>query len=161
MSTQAAVEFVSNIDNFAYTLATTGFLGSTIKRKTDRVKKVSFKRDRSFWRGFFIQFTFILNLLALLAVWWWTRMRQLQGHYLQAEACGSVMVDFGSEVFDLSTRLDETGGEDFPPLLHYSYFSGEYVADIDNKLSKHRPVYYERGNKDDPRAGLVGLSYYN
>ena len=83
-------------------------------------------------------------------------MRQLQGYYLESEACSSIMVEFGNEVFDLSSRMMNgnaiNGQEEIPPLLHYSYFSGEYIAVIDKET---RPVYYERGMVDDPRAGKI------
>jgi hypothetical protein len=111
-----------------------------MKIKTDRVKKISFQRDRSSCKLRAIQTFFVFNLLAFLGIWALVQARQNRGYYLQNESCDSVIVEFGSEIYDLSNKLSES--DDFPPILHYSYFSGEYIAVKDKN---NRPVYYERG----------------
>lgn len=145
----AAVEFVSHIDNVAYSLAASGFLGYKIRRKTQRVQKITFQRDRAWWRALAIQSAFVFYLFALIGIWATVRSRQAKGHYLETELCRSLQVEFGNEVFDLSSRMSDQ--QEFPPLLHYSYFSGEYIAD--SSSGETRPMYYERG-KVDPEAGL-------
>jgi hypothetical protein len=44
--------------------------------------------------------------------------------------------------------------KDAIPDLHYSYFSGNYEAEFDSLKINNRPVYYERGEKDDSTSGM-------
>jgi hypothetical protein len=153
----AAVEFVSSIDNVAYSLAASGFLGFKIKSKTHRVEKITFQRDRSWWRSLAIQSVFLLYLSAMVGIWATVRSQQAKGQYLETELCGSLKVEFGNEVFDLSFRMGDD--EQFPPLLHYSYFSAEYTAVLEGTGLTPRPRYYERGKVNDA-TGQTGLFYY-
>jgi hypothetical protein len=146
----------TQLDNAAYNLATTGFLGHKIKSKTDRLKHVQFPRDRSRIKVLMIQSVFCFNLLILILVWSMVRVRQKQGYYLAHEACRSITVEFGNEIFDLRSRMSID--KEFPRLLHYSYFSGEYHAvvtksSVMTKNDIERPMYFERGKVDDPKSG--------
>ena len=93
----AAVEFVSNLDNVAFSLARTGFLGFKIKTRTDRVRAIRFQRDRSFCKTLMIQAAFLLTLASLISVWVVVYGKQQRGFFIKRESCSTINVEFGNE----------------------------------------------------------------
>lgn len=147
----AAIEFVSKIDNAAFQLAANGFLGHTMQRRTLRVKKIAFAKNKKRCPLLIIQTAFLVNLVGLVSILVLVRMRQNSGYYYENGAgCGTLSVTFGPETFDLTTRLQYLGNnktnnniDEIPHMLQYSFFNGDYVVEFFDK--SNRPVYYERG----------------
>jgi hypothetical protein len=149
----AAIEFVSKIDNAAFQLAATGFLGHKMKKRTLRVKKIAFPRNKKRCPLLIIQTAFLVNLAGLVSILALVRFRQNNGFYYETGACGTLSVTFGPETLDLTARLQQHANstvDEIPHFLEYAFFNGDYVAEFDQSK---RPVYYEKGMMNNDKAG--------
>jgi len=161
----AAVEFVSELDNLFFEIASHGYLGHGVGRYTAVVPQVKFdyhKNRRMLLR--FQQIFFFVLLATLSGGLLYTQRHTAQGTYIFDSACQSLDIIFPEESFELPAPLDLNGTRrnttlfanqtltDFPPSLIYSYFSGDYRTG--KQLINDRPVYYERGMEDEPTAGM-------
>ena len=137
----AALQFISEIDDIGWLLASKGCCGGDIEQMTKRQRglrthgiafknrklRVSAKLPRTLilllvWAGLFTGGAIIAS-------------QQKSGKFL----CNSVTVLFGDEVWEREADLD---------YLFYSYFSGQYVLKP-GAIENERPVYYERGRDPD------------
>lgn len=167
----AALAFVSELDNLAFTMAAFGFVGRPLR---DQAKSLKNKEAPQVQRAHWIKPIVVVLLIAGLCMGWSViHRRQRDDYYLQkfleSTTCRHVWVDLGEEVYvlprgvDLTTVLGKAPprilGTRFntssPPDIRYAYFSGDYYAQFDSLIGK-RPVYYER---DDAHPSS-GMFYY-
>ena len=145
-----AVEFISQLDNIAFELATTGYVGTRIKKDTEELREVQFpiSRPHLIWIERLI-FNFLI--LALFAGWGVILYWQQDGTLLERTSCETFSVAFGDEVlpFGPMDALDLDGVQrplrqgfnaTSPPDVLYSFFSGTYLSKIER--GDDRPTYF-------------------
>ena len=176
----AAIEFVAELDNLCYRLASEGWFGERLKLVAKKIggETLPAKKEEMKWARHVNLILLLALLTASYAGWGVVRHRQDNGYYLKQDTCSTLDISFGDEVYSLSSNVEfvknTAGGVegsqrtidpefDFaaPPELHYAYFSGKYEADFKNRagVGGERPVYYEASeevgdNHDDTTLGM-------
>ena len=173
----AAVEFISNLDNLAFELAVTGYVGKSVKQLA--LKAAGIQLDiNHITRMWIAQAIFYLVGLGMFIGWLFCRLSQQHGVVLAATSCSAFQVKFGGEIFEIprgervtlegssrQTRQETLGRFDpaTPPPMMYSFFSGRYET-LQQELSgvwkdqkglqriNGRPVYKQSGI-DDTTSG--------
>jgi hypothetical protein len=154
----AAVEFVSNLDNLAFSLAATGMIGRAAQDAAHDAKEIKlplrtgkFRKTR--------QFAILAKVAIMVGGLLWLQKKQRNGEYVVGTSCRRLEFSFPEEFRELTTPLQLKNTKrkflltgihpinvNQPPPLMYSFFSGEYA--IVDQFIEHRPVYYERGIDD-------------
>lgn len=169
-----AVEFVANLDNLAFGLASRGFLKKELENATEEVKGVTMPLRHGHRRTLTRRILLLLSFLALAAGWAVIQVKQRRGDYLALEPCSSFSVTFCNEfvklgepsLVDLGNTVRGYVGSQAPSeLLLYAYFSGTYTTKKSDRgglqREGNRPVYYETlpgtkaADEMDPTLGKI------
>jgi hypothetical protein len=176
----AAIGFVSELDNLGHRIAAEGWIGAPIQLIAKKIKDdtLPVKKERYRWTRN-VNRILLFVLLLVLYIWWgFIRLGQWSGKILKKNACKTLKIDFGDEVYELpeSTWFDPDKDNTIsgssrpvsfdlgtPPNLHYAFFSGKYEVDFDDKagISGKRPVYHQTSENGKYKKDLTqGMFYY-
>ncbi|CAB9497433.1 expressed unknown protein [Seminavis robusta] len=164
----AAVQFVADLDNLGFRLAVEGWFGVANQSLAKRIlqEKIPLRRTKGYidYMNQILLFLLVAVLFCMNAV----TVRQLKtGDYIERDACGVVLVQFGGpEVYvfprnatfqtgPTGSSATEEGLQQLanserwiqnhnnnnnlrPPDLHFASFSGRYVAEFNYKAGLNR-----------------------
>jgi hypothetical protein len=177
----AAIEFVAELDNLGHRIAAEGWIGAPIKDLAKNLKDATLpaKKAQQKWTCNVNRILLLVLLLVLYVCWGVLERWQTLGQFLEQNACKTLRIGFGDEVYYLppGTRFDVDEDDETkikesdvssvfeltarPPNLHYAYFSGKYNAFFDKNdkagVKSIRPVYYEDGGDHPPTDPVRGM----